>query len=164
MTEIMQIRIGQTKVGIFGLEDIFKRFQNMEEMAENDLKSGLLDEVKKDNYIPDSKIEEYGRALVREYKKFNGEEVEEEMSEGLEIKVLGSGCFSCNKLENDIKKLLTDNNIVADLDHVNDLKQIASYGIFGTPGLVINGVVKSSGRVPNKKEIMRWIEEEMGGK
>ena len=157
MADIIQIKIGPSKIGIIGLEEIFKKAQSLQNISGDKLKLWLVNEVRKENYIPDSVFDEYGKALFREYKKFLGEEVEEERSEGLEIRILGKGCFSCDKLTEDILKLLNENNIVADFEHVRDPKEIAAYGTVGVPGLVINGVIKSAGRIPKKKEILKWI-------
>jgi hypothetical protein len=52
-------------------------------------------------------------------------------------------------------------NVGADVQKVTDIRKIAEYKTFSTPGLVINGKVKSSGRIPSQEEIKRWIEEEM---
>jgi len=159
LSEITQIRLGTSKIGIIGLKEVLEEAKKQENMTDTQLKDWLVREVKKQNYVPDSVIDEYGKALLREYKKSIGEKVEEEKSGGLEIKVLGPGCFSCDKLEKDIMKLLTENNIAASLEHVRDPKEIAVYGTVGTPGLAINGVIKASGRMPKKKEILKWIEE-----
>jgi hypothetical protein len=51
--------------------------------------------------------------------------------------------------------------VAADYQKIKDIKEIAKYGLFGTPGLVINGKVKSSGRIPSLEEIKTWIQEEM---
>jgi len=52
-------------------------------------------------------------------------------------------------------------NVGADVQKVTDIKKIMEYKIFSTPGLVINGRVKSSGRIPSQEEIKRWIQEEL---
>jgi protein-disulfide isomerase len=57
-------------------------------------------------------------------------------------------------------KVLAELNVGADIQKVTDIKKIAEYKVFSTPGLVINGKVKSSGRIPSQDEIRRWIEEE----
>jgi hypothetical protein len=51
-------------------------------------------------------------------------------------------------------------NIAADVQKITDIKKITEYQIFMTPGLVINGNVKCSGRIPSPQEIQKWIEEE----
>ena len=51
-------------------------------------------------------------------------------------------------------------DIAADFEKVTDLKKIAAYKIFMTPGLVINNKVKCSGKIPSKGDIKKWIKEE----
>ena len=78
----------------------------------------------------------------------------------MEIKILGSGCRNCEKLAADAKLAAKEGGYVADVVKVTDMKEIMSYGILSTPGLVINGKVKSYGRIPSVGEIKKWIEEE----
>lgn len=53
-------------------------------------------------------------------------------------------------------------NLAADVQKVTDIKKIMEYKILGTPALVINGKVKSAGKIPTKSEIKQWLEEEIG--
>ena len=76
------------------------------------------------------------------------------------IKVLGTGCPKCKELENRTMNALAEINVPADVEKVTDIKKIMEYGILSTPGLVINGKVKSSGRIPRPEEIKAWILEE----
>ncbi|MGD0919671.1 MAG: thioredoxin family protein, partial [Thermodesulfobacteriota bacterium] len=78
----------------------------------------------------------------------------------LEVTVLGPGCYSCNKLEQDVMAVLSETGIEASLNHITDPKLMAQYGILPTPALVINGKVKSAGRVPSKSMIKKWLEED----
>jgi small redox-active disulfide protein 2 len=78
----------------------------------------------------------------------------------MEIRILGSGCRNCEKLAEEAKLAAIEAGCTAEVVKVTDMKQIMSYGILGTPGLVINGRVKSYGRIPSVKEIRKWIEEE----
>ena len=64
------------------------------------------------------------------------------------IKVLGSGCSNCQNLEKATREALAELGIEAELDHVTDPGEIASYGVMRTPGLVIDDEVVLSGRVP----------------
>jgi small redox-active disulfide protein 2 len=77
----------------------------------------------------------------------------------MEIKVLGPGCPKCNQTYNLIMETLSEENIAADLDKVTDVMEIASYGVFGTPAVVIDGNVKSVGKVPKKADIIKWVKE-----
>lgn len=75
----------------------------------------------------------------------------------MEIKVLGTGCPNCKTLEKNTINALAELNISADVEKVEDIVKIMSYGILRTPGLVIDGKVVLSGRVPNVKEIKEII-------
>ena len=78
----------------------------------------------------------------------------------MEIRILGSGCPRCRELEKRTIDVLAEMNAAADVAKVTDMKKIMEYRIMATPGLVINGKVKSWGRIPSKDEIKKWIEEE----
>ncbi len=75
----------------------------------------------------------------------------------LEIKVLGTGCARCKELERMCFDVAAENNIDADIQKVTELKDIMSYGIMQTPGLVINGVVKLSGKLPTTSTLLNWM-------
>lgn len=77
----------------------------------------------------------------------------------LEIKVLGTGCAKCKELERMCFDVAAENNITADIQKITDLKDIMSYGIMQTPGLVINGVVKLSGKLPASSTLLQWMKE-----
>ena len=77
----------------------------------------------------------------------------------LEIKVLGTGCAKCKELERMCFDTAAEYNITADIKKVTDLKEIMAYGIMQTPGLVINGVVKLSGKLPTKNTLLQWMQE-----
>ncbi len=77
----------------------------------------------------------------------------------MEIKVLGPGCKKCKELDSRVQEVLSETNVSADVEKVEDIAQIVQYGVMSTPGLVIDGKVKVSGRVPSKDEIKKLIEE-----
>jgi small redox-active disulfide protein 2 len=78
----------------------------------------------------------------------------------MEIRILGTGCPRCNELEKRTINALAELHVGADVQKVKDIKKISEYGVFVTPGLVINNKVKSSGRLPSSDEIKSWIQEE----
>ncbi len=78
----------------------------------------------------------------------------------MEIRILGPGCPRCSEVEKRTIDVLAGLNIAADVQKVADIKKIMEYNIMATPGLVINGKIKCSGRIPSKEEIKNWIEEE----
>ncbi len=75
----------------------------------------------------------------------------------LNIKVLGSGCTNCLNLENLCREVTSENRIDAVIEKVTDLREIMSYGILSTPGLVLNGKVVSSGKLPTKTTLTHWM-------
>ena len=156
------VLIGNTQVGLMGLKGIFEELKSQRGRPESELKQLLVERAGKTNYIPSSVKAEYERALFREFKKFLGERVEEERSEFLEVAILGPGCYSCNKLEQDVMAVLSETGIKAGLNHITDPKLMAQYGLLPTPALVINGKIKSKGTVPPKSMIKMWLEEEKG--
>lgn len=75
----------------------------------------------------------------------------------MDIKVLGPGCSKCKKTEEIVKQVIAEAKVEASVEKVSDLMQIAGYGVFGTPAVVVNGEVKCVGKIPTKQEIMNWI-------
>jgi small redox-active disulfide protein 2 len=75
----------------------------------------------------------------------------------MEIKVLGPGCKKCQATEKNVKEAVAESGVDAKVDHVTDLLEIAKYGVFGTPAVVIDGQVKCVGKIPSKEEITKWI-------
>ena len=69
------------------------------------------------------------------------------------IKILGSGCANCHRLEANTTTALTELGLYATVEKVTDMAEIASYGVMRTPGLVVDEQVLVSGRVPDPKEI-----------
>lgn len=156
------VLVGNTQVGLIGLKTIFEELKDQKSEPESKLKELLVERVGKKNYIPNSVRGEYEKALFREFRKFVGEKVEEEKTGFLEVAILGPGCYSCNKLEQDVMAVLSETGIQAALNHITDPSMIAQYGILPTPALIINGKVKSAGKVPSKSIIKKWLEEEKG--
>lgn len=75
----------------------------------------------------------------------------------LTIKVLGSGCANCKKLEAITRQTIDQMGVQADLIKVTEYSEIMSYNIMSTPGLVINEKVVSTGRIPSTAEITTWL-------
>lgn len=77
----------------------------------------------------------------------------------MEIKVLGPGCKNCVTLERTTREAVAELGLDAEIEKVTDYAAIASWGILRTPGLVVNGVVVVSGRVPKKDEVKVLIRQ-----
>ena len=75
----------------------------------------------------------------------------------MKVEVLGTGCRKCNELEEKVKQAVAKSGKFVQVEKVSDLMQIMSYGVTGTPGLVIDGKVVSTGRVPSVDEIVKMI-------
>ena len=73
------------------------------------------------------------------------------------IKVLGSGCANCKKLESVTRKVVADLSLEAEVIKVTDYAEIMKYPILSTPGLVVNEKVVSTGRIPSETEIAGWL-------
>jgi len=76
----------------------------------------------------------------------------------LQIKILGSGCAKCKKLEQMTHEVIAENNLEAEVSKVEDFTEIMKYNIFATPALVINEKVMIKGRLPSKAEIRKQFE------
>lgn len=75
----------------------------------------------------------------------------------LKIKILGSGCANCKKLEAVARDAATTSGLEADFEKVTDMQAILAYDILSTPALVINDKVVASGRIPTKAEVQQWL-------
>jgi small redox-active disulfide protein 2 len=75
----------------------------------------------------------------------------------MKIQVLGPGCTNCVTLESRTRAALTAANVEATIEKVSDYAQIARLGVMKTPGLVIDGRVVVSGRVPSVEEIRGFL-------
>lgn len=77
----------------------------------------------------------------------------------MEVKILGTGCPNCQRLERVAREAAQEAGIAADFIKVMKYDDILKYPIMGTPGLVINEQLKSSGRIPRKEEIVAWLKD-----
>ncbi|MCG2786555.1 MAG: thioredoxin family protein [Anaerolineae bacterium] len=75
----------------------------------------------------------------------------------LTIKVLGSGCANCKRLEQIAHKVVDEMSLDAEIVKVTDYKDIMAYNILSTPGLVVNEKLVSYGRIPTPAEVSTWL-------
>lgn len=76
----------------------------------------------------------------------------------MEIKVFGPGCAKCKETEKLIKEAVQASGKDITVEKVSDLQQMLAAGVMSTPAVAIDGVVKTTGRVPSKKEIAAWLD------
>ena len=158
--EITRIKIGNDRIGIIGLKLVLEETAEASAgQTDEEIRTELLKRLAKRNYIPGSSKGEYGNALLIEFKRFTGRPVENSGPDGLRIKVLGPGCARCNQLEQDLMAVLAEMNLPADIEHVTDIAEIGSYGVMGTPALIVNGAVKSVGSIPPKTKLKQWLQD-----
>jgi hypothetical protein len=163
--EVKQIFIGPHLVGIVGLADAIKAIAaDCQGHNDDDIRERLLEKIALNNYIPAAARAAYGKAVLREFKLARGLSVEPEDIACLRIAVLGMGCTRCDQLESDVRDVLSEMKIAADLQHITDIREIARFKIMGSPALVINDKVLSVGEVPPKSKIRQWIIEEYNEK
>ena len=77
----------------------------------------------------------------------------------MEIKILGPGCAKCNQVEKIVKEAVAETGVDARIEHVTDFRKIAGFGVLSTPSVVVDGQVKSVGKIPKKDEIKAWLKK-----
>jgi len=75
----------------------------------------------------------------------------------MEIKVLGPGCPKCHQTEKVVKEAADECNAVVDVEKVTDIMKIAGYGVVVTPAVIVDGEVKSVGKIPTKEDVKTWL-------
>ena len=75
----------------------------------------------------------------------------------MKILILGPGCPRCQQTEKIVKDAVAESGVSAEVEKVTDIMEIAGYGVMGTPAVVIDGEVKSVGKIPGKDVVMDWL-------
>ena len=75
----------------------------------------------------------------------------------MKIEILGSGCSKCKQLEANTRKALEETGKKAEIVKVTDINKIVEYGVMSTPAIVIDGKVKSYGKINDVDEIKKWL-------
>jgi len=145
-------------IGIKDLDQVITEMaDDFKDRSDQEVGEEMLVHLGRNNYIATPAKNEYAAAFVREFRKHLGQPHQPGSSQGLEIKVLGPGCPNCHKLYERAAKVLSMLGLAADLEAVEDAKDIAASGVMSTPGLVINGKVVSVGKVPTEAQLEQWI-------
>jgi hypothetical protein len=158
--DVVQIKVENYTVGIMGLNAALKDMtEAYAEKPDTEVAETLVNRLSKKNYIPQTARESYKKTFLREFKKHLGKPFEEEPSAGLDIKVLGPGCPQCDGLEQELMAVVSQIRITASIEHVRDIKEIGRWGVMGSPALIINGQVKSVGKIPPRARLIQWLEK-----
>lgn len=75
----------------------------------------------------------------------------------MKIEILGMGCPKCKQLEASVRKAVEEKKVKAEIIKITDMEKILEYGVMSTPAIVIDGKVKCYGRLPDVKEIEKWL-------
>jgi hypothetical protein len=160
INEIKQVMINSRLIGIAGVDAAIKEVAKLpKDLGDEEIAAKLFEIISLNNYIPEKMREAYKKALLREFKIDRGLPAAAENIPGLRIGVLGMGCARCTQLESDVRDVLSEMAIAADLYNITDLQEISRYRLMGAPALVINDTVVSVGEVPAKSQIRQWIIE-----
>ncbi len=81
----------------------------------------------------------------------------------MEVKVFGPGCSRCEELAKTVEGIVAARGCKSVVTKVSDLKEMMAAGVFSTPALMVNDVLKCTGRVPTQTEIAGWLDEASGG-
>ncbi len=77
----------------------------------------------------------------------------------LNVKILGSGCANCKRLEQNVRAVAEKHNLELEIEKVTDYAEIMKWPILSTPGLVINGRLVSAGKIPNDGQLLEWLNQ-----
>ncbi len=155
---VSRVVIGGRGIGIDGLEDVFQevRSEGIGDMCA--LKDLILKKVKAMNYIPSGAESTYREDLYEEYLVFIGELSERKRSDKVvEVRLYGSSCYNCEKLDSMVRETLSRAGIPVDYDYVTDMREIARAGILSTPALAVAGTVILKGQVPEEHRLQNML-------
>jgi small redox-active disulfide protein 2 len=156
--DVTQVLVGGHRTGIMGLKPVLEAVaQELAGRPDPEIKAALMERLGRSNYIVPSARAAYELAFFREYRKFIGTPLPADPAGPVQVKVLGQGCPSCDKLEQDVMAVLAELGLAADLEHVRDVRAIAAYGVMGSPALVIDGKVVAAGKIPSKNQLKEWL-------
>lgn len=77
----------------------------------------------------------------------------------IDIKVLGPGCQKCDQTVKLVKDVVSQTGVEAQIEKITNALEIAGYGVFGTPAVVIDGEVKCVGKIPKKQDVITWLDK-----
>ena len=157
--EVRTVTVAGSRVGMVGLDGIFAGLKEAGRAPSEELAATLVELAAKQNYIPEGARTQYGTALLREYRRYLGESVPDEQQTGLRITILGAGCQACEQLARNVRAALTQMDVPAEVEQVSGVKKIAEYNVIGTPALLVNGKVRSVGKVLSAAQVVKLLSD-----
>lgn len=151
---VKKITVGDKTVGIIDLEETFEEVKKLGISDENGRWEVINRLIQAKNYVPSGMAESYRTAILEEYRIITGEAQRQGPRPGtVEIRLYGTSCFNCEKLDEMVKDILSRNGVKADYLHVTDTREVAQAGIIQVPALVVNSTLVLQGRVPLVREL-----------
>lgn len=151
------LKVGAVSVGLLGLDVALTRILAQPGLTTEAAVDEVYAEISRRNYVPAAAVGLYRQALAQEIERLRGGQADTRSH--LEVRILGTGCVSCNNLQKVVIEIMADQGLAADVFQVHDPDEIGRFGVLQTPALVINGQVKSIGRLPPRAEIEEWLRE-----
>ena len=155
--DITQVRIGKNLVGLRGLPEIFQELASRSWESSQVVREEMLRRAAALNYMPPGSRDDYGRALWREFLRFQGEAVEAEGAPGLEIKILGQGCSGCQQFYQQVVDIMAARAIIADLQYITAPALLKDYEVRSFPALMINGRLVLAGQRPAPAQLEKIL-------
>jgi small redox-active disulfide protein 2 len=165
-TGLRKIRVGNFIVGVTGLDALLEDTLGRGwRPGQEGLREALVQGLRAaGNYIASGSEGVYGEALAELYWQYFHSLRKQAPATGqrqqggvMKIEILGPGCARCRATEEVVRKAVAELKLDARVEHITDPVEFARRGVMLTPGVVIDGQVKSSGRVPALEEAKSWL-------
>jgi len=147
-----RLRVAGHDVGVVDLPGLFGEVARLDAPDDATRREALLDRFARDHHVPPSCRADYADALWRAYRAWRGETFPEEepaRRNAPSVAVLGPGCPACERLLEDVRRVLAEAGVAAEVDHVRDRDALLAHGLVAYPALVVDGVVRTAGRRPS---------------
>ncbi|MDF1615482.1 thioredoxin family protein [Desulfurivibrio dismutans] len=151
------LRVGRAVIGLLGLDVALGHALADQVSPRQEILDRLYRQIARQNYIPAGREELYRRALEQEYDRLKHGKPRRDGA--LQIRILGPGCVSCNRLGEMVLEVMSELDIPADILQIQDPDEIGRFGMPRTPALVINDRLLSAGKLPPKAKLEEWLRD-----
>lgn len=151
--------------GLTGLDELFERlFGEGKTPDSTSLGDDLVHGIRAaGNYIAPKEEDAYAETLLKlfreeyESRRCTSMPVTSNTGGCMKIEILGPGCARCRATEENVRTAIAELNLEAEIVHITDLLEISKRRVMLTPGVIVDGKIVSSGRIPDVKEIKEWF-------